>query len=409
MSVKTNGTEVNADNDLPAISADGRFVAFQSVGRFTPGDAGTDGDVFVHNRQTGATRRASVKSNGVEVNTADGSEEASISADGRLVAFVSDAALSNGDTNGTLDVYVHDFKNGTTRRMSLTSSGQQVLTDSESPSISANGRYVAFQSDGAFAPGDTNGVSDVYVRDRSTGKTRRASVRAMGQPTEDSTDPAISGDGRYVAFVTSDGEMTADPDYGNFPLLDPDVFVRDTSTNTTSRVSLTSTENEADPSGQVASTDPAISANGALVTFISRGKFAPADTNGTFQDVYVRNLTATTTTLVSVKSNGVAGNNDSGVAAPAPLSANGRYVAFESVADLVATDGNGFRDVYMRDRTAKTTQRISVKSNGGAVSANHQEPAISGDGRFVAFASLGAFTNADSGNDFDVFERGPLH
>ena len=409
VSVKSNGTEVNADNDNPAISSDGRYIAFESVGAFTPGDTGTDGDVFVHDTQTGTTQRASVTSNGTEVNSADGSEDASISADGNLVAFASDAALSPGDHNNALDVYVHDFSNGTTKRMSLTSNGSEVMADSENPSISADGRYVAFQSDGALTPDDTNGVTDVYVRDRKTGTTRRVSLRAGGaQPTEDSTDPAISGDGRDIAFVTSDGHMTAQSDYGPSPLLDDDVFVRDMTANTTRRVSLKTNGTEAETNSQVASRLPAISANGNFVTFESQGGFVPADTNG-FDDVYIRNLKAKTTSLVSLRSNGTVANKDSGVAAPAPLSTNGRYVAFESVAQLVPSDGNTDRDVYMRDRTAGTTTRISVKSNGTGVSANHQEPAISADGRYVAFASLGAFTGGDSGNDFDVFLRGPLH
>lgn len=409
VSLKSNGAEVNADNDAPAISGNGRYVAFESVGAFTRGDKGTDADVFVRDLATGKTRRASVKSNGTEVNSGDGSEGASISADGRFVAFTSDAALSPGDTNGALDVYVHDFKKGTTRRMSLTSAGGQVLADSENASISADGRYVAFQSDGALAAGDTNGVSDVYVRNRSTGKTKRASVRAsQAQPTEDSTDPSISGDGRYVAFVTPDDQMTPQSDYGPSPLLDNDVFVRDMTGHTTKRVSLKSDGAEADPNSQVASRNPAISANGGFVTFISPGVFVPADNNGV-DDVYVHSLKGNTTRLVSVKSNGSVGNSDSGVAAPAPLSSSGRYVAFESTADLVPTDGNGFRDVYMRDRTGGTTTRVSVKSSGAAVPANHQEPSITADGRFVAFASLGAFTGGDSGNDFDVFLRGPLH
>jgi Tol biopolymer transport system component len=409
VTLTSNGTEVNADADAPAISGNGRYVAFESVGAFTAGDAGTDADVFVRDLQMGKTARASVKSNGTEVNTGDGSEGASISSDGRLVAFTSDAALSPGDTNGALDVYVHDFKNGTTRRMSLTSAGAQMLTDSENASISADGRYVAFQSDAPFASGDTNGVSDVYVRDRSTGKTMRASLRAgLAQPTEDSTDPAISGDGSRVAFVTPDSQMTAQPDYGPDPLLDNDVFVRDMAAHTTKRVSLNSAGNEASTNSQVASSDPAISANGKFVTFISNGKFAAADTN-IKQDVYVRSINGNSTRLVSLKSNGSAASNDSGVAAPAVLSSSGRYVAFESVAQLVPSDGNTYRDVYLRDRTAGTTTRVSVKSNGGGVSANHQEPSISADGRFVAFASLGAFSAGYSGNDFDVFLRGPLH
>jgi Tol biopolymer transport system component len=409
VSVKSNGAEVNADNDAPAISGTGRYVAFESVGAFTAGDSGTDADVFVRDIRTGKTLRASVKSNGAEVNSGDGSEGASISADGRFVAFTTDAALVAGDTNGALDVYVHDFKTGTTSRMSLTSNGTQVLADSQNASISADGRHVAFQSDGALTPGDSNGVTDVYVRNRSTGKTARASLPAgPGQATEDSTDPSISGDGRYVAFVTPDGQMTAQPDYGPSPLLDNDVFVRDMTAHTTKRVSLKSNGTEADPNAQVASRDPAISANGDFVTFISPGKFVPADTNNV-DDVYVHNLNTNATQLVSLKSNGTVATGDSGVAAPAVISSSGRYVAFESNADLVPTDGNGFRDVYLRDRAAGTTTRVSVKSNGAPVAANHQEPAISADGRFVAFASLGAFTGGDSGNDFDVFRRGPLH
>jgi Tol biopolymer transport system component len=409
VTVKSNGAEVNADNDAPSISGTGRYVAFQSVGKFTAGDVGVDGDVFVRDRATGTTRRASLRSNGTEVNTPDGSEHASISADGRFVAFTSDAAFTAGDQNGALDVYVHDFQKGTTRRMSITSGGQQVMADSEEAAISATGRYVAFQSEGALTAGDTNGVTDVFVRDRVAGKTRRASLRSgLAQPTEDSTDPAISGNGRYVAFATSDSEMTSEPDYGTFPLLDSDVFVRDMTNKTTRRVSLTSGENEADPNSQIGSRDPAISAKGNFVTFVSPGRFVPADANG-FEDVYIRSLNGGTTRLVSVKSNEDLGNDDSGVAYHAPLSNNGRYVAFESLADLAATDGDGFRDVYMRDRTAGTTTRISLKANGGEVPANHQEPAITADGRFVAFASLGAFTANDSGNDFDAFLRGPLH
>jgi Tol biopolymer transport system component len=409
VSLKSNGAEVNADNDAPAISGTGRYVAFESVGAFTGGDSGTDADVFVRDVQTGKTLRASVKSNGMEVNSADGSEGASISADGRFVAFTTDAALVPGDTNGVLDVYVHDFQTGSTKRVSVTTGGTQALADSENASISASGRYVAFQSDGALASGDSNGVTDVYVHDRQTGTTRRASLRAgSGQPTEDSTDPSISSDGRYVAFVTPDAQMTAEPDYGPSPLLDNDIFVRDMTAHTTKRVSLKSNGTEAASNQQIASRDPAISANGSFVTFISPGKFVPADTNNV-DDVYVRNLTTNATQLVSLKSNGTVATGDSGVAAPAAISSSGRYVAFESNADLVPTDGNGFRDVYLRDRTAGKTTRVSVKSNGAAVNANHQEPSITADGRFVAFASLGAFTGGDSGNDFDVFRRGPLH
>jgi Tol biopolymer transport system component len=407
VSLKSNGDEVNADNDNPATSADGRFVAFESVGKFTGADAGTDADVFVNDRRTGKTKRMSVKSNGKEVNSADGSEDASISADGRFVAFASDAALTNGDTNGMLDVFVHDRETGRTARVSVTSGEKQVLADTEDPAISANGRYVAFDSDGQFSGGDGNGMVDVYERDRKTGKTKRISVDSNGQGVlADSASPAVSADGRFVAFE-SDGQLTAQTDYGPSPLLDSDVFVRDTKARTTTRMSLKSNGSEASTAAQIASRDPAISANGRFVTFRSVGGFVPGDSNG-LEDVYVHDRRTGKTQLVSVTSSGTPGNAPSGIAAPAPLSATGRFIAFESNADLVGSDGNGYRDVYLRDRRIGQTKRISVKSNGGAVDANHQEPAISGDGRFVAFASLGAFTGGDTGNDFDVFMRGPL-
>jgi Tol biopolymer transport system component len=407
VTLKSNGDEVNADADNPATSGNGRFVAFESVGKFTGGDAGTDADVFVTDRRTGKTKRMSVKSNGKEVNSGDGSENSSISADGRFIAFASDAALTNGDTNGMLDVFVHDRKTGRTTRVSVTSSEQQVLADSEDPAISANGRFVAFDSDGQFSGGDGNGMVDVYERDCKTGKTKRISVDSNGQGVlADSDSPAVSADGRFVAFE-SDGQLTAQTDYGPFPLLDSDIFLRDTKTRKTTRMSLKSNGDEVSTSAQVPSRDPAISADGRFVTFRTGGAFVPGDANG-LEDVYVHNRQTGKTQLVSVTSNGTPGNAPSGIAAPATLSANGRFIAFESNADLVGSDGNGYRDVYLRDRKAGKTKRISVKSNGGAVDANHQEPAISGDGRFVAFASLGAFTGGDSGNDFDVFMRGPL-
>lgn len=408
VSLRSNGIEVNADNDNPAISGNGRFVAFESVGKFTGQDAGTDADVFVHDRRIGKTKRISVKSNGKEVNSADGSEDASISADGRFVAFASDAALTNGDTNDMLDVFVHDRKTGRTKRVSVTSTEQQVLADSEDPAISANGRYVAFDSDGQFTGGDGNGMADVYERDLRAGTTKRISVNSNGQGVPaDSRSPAVSANGRFVAFE-SDGQLTPQPDYGPTPLLDSDVFVRDTKAHKTTRMSLKSNGDEASSVAQIASRDPAISADGRFVTFRTTGAFVPGDANG-LEDVYIHDRQTARTRVVSVTSSGTPGNAPSGIAAPAPLSANGRYVAFESNADLVGSDGNGYRDVYIRDRRTGKTKRGSVRSDGGAVDANHQEPAISGDGRFVAFASLGAFTGDDSGNDFDVFERGPLY
>ena len=200
-------------------------MAFPSQGKYTDGDGGSDYDVFVHDRITGKTRRASLKSNGKEVNGQDCLNH-SISANGNLVAFTCDGAMVGSDNNGYHDVYVKNMSSGKIVRASVKSDGSEIPAGSGLPSISADGRYVAFVTDGALVGSDTNGVEDVYRHDLKTGKTIRISLRSNGDQTDhDSTDPSISGDGNRVAFASLDGSMTPDTDYAN--AVDSDVFVRD--------------------------------------------------------------------------------------------------------------------------------------------------------------------------------------
>ncbi len=155
----------------PSISADGRFVAFQSVARdLVSGDTNNTTDVFVYDRQTGAVTRVSVSSGGTQGN--DASYSAAISADGRYVAFRSAATtLEPGDTNNTDDIFVHDRQTGQTTRVSLDSAVNRVMAG-DTPSISGDGRFVAFQSTATnLVTGDTNGVGDIFVRDRQTETT----------------------------------------------------------------------------------------------------------------------------------------------------------------------------------------------------------------------------------------------
>jgi len=207
VSIATDGTQGNdilgctADNK-PSISANGRYVTFWTdANNLVNGDTNNSSDVFVHDQQTGETTRVSVATDGTQGNSY--SRVSSISADGRYVAFSSEANnLVIGDTNNRGDVFVHDRQTGQTTRVSLASDGTQGNIESWFPSISADGRYVAFTSWASnLVSGDTNGYGDVFVHDRQSGGTMRVSVATDGtQGNRDSLYPFVSGDGRYVAF-----------------------------------------------------------------------------------------------------------------------------------------------------------------------------------------------------------------
>ena len=192
----------NDGNGRTTVSADGRFVAFVSdATNLVPGDTNGKQDVFVRDRQTGSTERVSVSTAGVQ---GDGdSFVPMISADGRFVAFASEADnLGPDDTNGYGGVFVRDRQLGITERISISAAGAQGDDGSDWPSISANGRFVAFHSYATnLAPNDTNGYPDVFVRDRQLGITERINVSTAGDQGDDRSGyPSISADGRFVAF-----------------------------------------------------------------------------------------------------------------------------------------------------------------------------------------------------------------
>lgn len=201
--ISSSGAQDNGgvDGSL-AFGADGRFVAFASRGdNLVAGDTNGVSDVFVRDRQTDQTTRVSVASDGSQANGE--SHRPSISADGRFVAFISEASnLVAGDTNGRADVFVHDRVTRQTTRVSVASDGTQQNSLSTGVSISADGRFVAFDSFASnLVPGDTNGKKDVFVHDCLTGETTRVSVQTGGgQFTYASQEPRISADGRIVAF-----------------------------------------------------------------------------------------------------------------------------------------------------------------------------------------------------------------
>jgi archaellum component FlaF (FlaF/FlaG flagellin family) len=342
VSVASDGTQGNHVSWFPSVSADGRYVAFESnADNLVPSDTNNFEDIFVHDRQTGQTSRISVASDGTQGNGY--SAIPAISADGRYVAFSSNADnLVSGDTNGVRDVFVHDRQTGQTSRVSVASDGTQVNNHADSPvAISADGRYVTFESRADnLVPDDTNGFQDVFVHDRQTGQTSRVSVASDGtQGNGLSSGASISSDGSYVAFFSNATNLVPG-DTNN----DADVFVHDRQTGQTSRVSVTSSGIQ----GNSGSYWPFISADGRYVAFDSAANnLVPGDTNN-IQDMFVHDRQTGQISRVSVASDGTQANDRS--YAPS-VSADGRYVAFVAEAsNLVPGDTNGFPDVFVHDR-----------------------------------------------------------
>src|SRR6266496_3891546 len=254
VSVASDGTEGNGRSyDSSALSKDGRFVAFRSAAtNLVSSDTNNTWDLFLHDQQTGQTTRVSVDSFGNQGN--GGSFRPALSADGAVVAFDSDATnLVKGDTNNAGDIFVYD-KQGQTRRVSVSSGGAAGNSDSYDPSISPNGRFVAFYSVATnLVNGDTNtcgpfttpgSCSDVFVRDLQMGQTERVSVDSHGnQGNSVSYDPSISADGRFVAFYSLASNLVdgVDGDTNNTY----DVFVHDRQTGQTTRVSVDSNDTQA--------------------------------------------------------------------------------------------------------------------------------------------------------------------
>jgi len=211
VSVNSVDAEVDGSSERPSISSDGRYIVFGSEAtNLVAGDTNATNDIFLHDTQTGATTRVSVDSVGAE---ADGSsEEPSISSDGRYVVFNSEATnLVAGDTNAAQDIFVHDTQTGATTRVSVNSVGAEANDRSIVSHISSDGRYVVFNSEATnLVAGDTNAARDIFVHDTQTGATTRVSVNSVGAEANDRSErPSISSDGRYVVFSSEATNLVA--------------------------------------------------------------------------------------------------------------------------------------------------------------------------------------------------------
>jgi Tol biopolymer transport system component len=396
VSVSSAGVQGDRDSYAAGISADGRYVLFNSVARnLVAGDTNDRNDVFLADRQTGSVQRVSVRSGGGQAQAGSdpwgGSFAGGMSSNARYIVFGSDSPnLVPHDTNRTSDVFVFDRARNVTTRVSVGIRGRQSNGPSSDPAISANGRYVAFSSLATnLVRGDTNRIGDVFVRDLRTGKTVRASVTSRGGQARcaqgcESTEPALSANGRFVAFQSSATNLVR----GDTNRLG-DVFVHDLRTGRTDRVSVSSSGRQAggDRTNN-GSNAPVISANGRIVAFHSyASNLVRGDTNGV-PDIFVHDRRTGKTTRVSLSTAGNQANQET--LGALSISADGHYVAFTSLAsNLVAGDANDITDVFVRDLRAGTTSLVSLGASGnqGGDASSVSGTAFSADDRYLAFSS----------------------
>ena len=391
VSLSSNGVQGNDISLDASLNSDGRFVVFTSgASNLVDGDSNNDNDVFLRDRQSGLTERVSVSSTGEQANDSSGSP--SISSNGRFIAFSSRASnLVASDNNNDNDVFVHDRQTGLTERVSVSSTGEQANDSSSSPSISADGRFVAFLSRASnLVAGGINGVQNSFVHDRITGVTEIVSISSTSATANANTFlPKMSGSGRFVVFSSAASNLV-DGDING----EGDIFVHDRQTGFTELASVSSTG----MLGNGNSFYPSISTDGQFVMFSSTAtNLVDVDING-LTDVFVHDRNSGLTEIVSVSSTGVQGNGDINLnSIELTISADGQFVTFSSAStNLVDNDDNGETDIFVHDRLNGITEIVSVTSSGVQGDNFSIDPALSADGRFVAFFS--ASTNLVDAN-----------
>lgn len=395
ISLMGNGSQAPPDSYEPSVSADGRIVTFMSFAELVPEDTNGAADVYALDRQTGSLTPVSVTVAGVWGNQR--SCAADVSADGRFVAFVTDATnLAPFDFNDSEDVFVKDLATGALQRISEAPGSPAAAAGGLSlyPSISADGRYVAFSSfASSLVPDDTNGTIDVFVYDRQTDMMERVSVGPFGEPDGLSQLPSISADGRRVVFTSRATNLVATDTNGH-----EDIFIRDLDQGETRILSQ--------PQGVEANQQsmfPEISADGTIVVFESwASNLVPGDTNDT-RDVF--RVVARTGAIELVSASGASADAVSG---DASVSGDGRYVAFDSLAsNLVPGDENDASDVFVYDAVTGVLVMASRPTGAQLLgNGNSGSTAISDDGSVLSFGSSATnLVPGDTNGGYDIFAR----
>src|SRR6267142_5866041 len=391
----SSGSGASAD---PVASANGRFVAFETAAfNLSPLDTNGRSDIFLRDLEAGTTTLVSVNLAGTASANGD-SRKPVISADGRYVAFESTASnlVANGTNTGS-NIFVRDLQSRATILASVNSSGSGSGNQSSfSPVISANDRVVVFQSFSSnLVTIDTNNKLDVFARDLQTGVTSLVSTNAAGTdsgnddsftanlPKDKAPRALISKDGRFVGFESYATDLVT---IGHAPDRFSNVFVRDLQAGTTTLLSVNTLGTVS-----VGGNQPVISGNGRFAFFQSSASNITANDSGFGIDLFVRDLQTGTTTMISVTTAGTGSNGTSNLNYFPVASDDGRYVIFQSNGkNYVVNDSNNGYDIFLRDLQANTTTLVSVNTSGGTgVNSDALGSVMSADGRFVAFIGFG--------------------
>ena len=400
VSISSNSKQGNKDSICPAISENGHFIAFYSLSdNLVPNDENNSWDIFVRDCLSSKTERLFAYSLLFSNIPGDVPIDPSISANGRFVAFTSNQILVPNDTNLMLDVFVKDRKTGRKSRVSIASDGTQANWWSEWQSISKDGRYVVF---GSWATNLVAGIKDslyrIYIHDRNSKQTKCISISSQGQPCNHYAyinDGAISDDGRYVVFSSWSDNLVPNDTNGY-----EDVFFHDYKTQKTVRISMAFDGKQ----GNAASSHPTISGDGRFVAFRSYAtNLVKKDTNS-MPDIFIYNTKTKKNKMVSISSDGKQGND---ISSQPSISADGRFVAFWSYSTNLVQDSTVYAQVYIHDCLTGKTAIASVDSKGNPGNGHSDyRPIISRSGRFVTFPSpADNLVPDDTNNCLDVFRR----
>jgi len=435
VSVDSAGDEADNQSSQPAMSANGRFVIYESgATNLVAADNNNAHDIFIRDRDSDgdgifdeggavSTSRVSIDSVGNEANAP--SNNAAVSANGRFVSFTSSASnLVAGDGNNHADIFVHDLTNGQTIRLSTAADGVEANGDSDYSALSADGRYIVYTSSASnLVTTDTNNLTDVFLHDRDSdgdgifdeaGEISVTLISHNGgtQANADSFWPAISDNGQQIAFVSQADNLVADDTNSSF-----DVFVYGLSSGLVRRVSIAADGSEANNYSGYG--DIAISENGRFIAFDSAAtNLIPGDTPA-FTTVYLHDRDSDENgifdeagTIANTRiSTGINNQDSDDHAYMGDMSANGRFITFQSVANnLVPDDTNFVDDVFRYDGTTGETERVSIATEGWESNGSSYAATISNDGEQIAFMS--SATNfvgliGDTNGVPDIFVHAP--